>query len=121
MQTWIEPIPYLNWNGFVDEISDPENNDEVHIIFSGRKIDFQDLQYAIEAQNAKRSEDTRVRYQYEHKKVLDDKILSQNIEEVVRELKSDRRRGHLPAASAPGRECLSDDGRLFPLISRCGS
>ena len=46
MQTWIEPIPYLNWNGFVDEISDPENNDEVHIIFSGRKIDFQDLQYA---------------------------------------------------------------------------
>ena len=90
MQTWIEPIPYLNWNGFVDEISDPENNDEVHIIFSGRKIDFQDLQYAIEAQNAKRSEDTRVRYQYEHKKVLDDKILSQNIEEVVRELKSDR-------------------------------
>ena len=39
----------------------------------------------------------------------------------VRELKSDRRRGHLPAASAPGRECLSDDGRLFPLISRCGS
>lgn len=90
LQTWIEPIPYLNWNGFVDEISDPENNDEVHIIFSGRKIDFQDLQYAIEAQNAKRSEDTRVRYQYEHKKVLDDKILSQNIEEVVCELKSDR-------------------------------
>lgn len=90
LQTWIEPIPYLNWNGFVDEISDPENNDEVHIIFSGRKIDFQDLQYAIETQNAKRSEDTRVRYQYEHKKVLDDKILSQNIEEVVSELKSDK-------------------------------
>lgn len=90
LQTWIEPIPYLNWNGFVNEISDPENNDEVRIIFSGRKIDFQDLQYAIDAQNAKRSEDTRVKYQYEHKKVLDDKILSQNIEEVVRELKSDR-------------------------------
>lgn len=90
LQTWIEPIPYLNWNGFVDEISDPENNDEVHIIFSGRKIDFQDLQHAIDAQNAKRSEDTRVRYQYEHKKVLDDRILSQNIEEVVHELKSDR-------------------------------
>ena len=90
LQTWIEPIPYLNWNGFVDEISDPENNDEVHIIFSGRKIDFQDLQHSIDAQNAKRSEDTRVRYQYEHKKVLDDRVLSQNIEEVVHELKSDR-------------------------------
>ena len=27
LQTWIEPIPYLNWNVFFDEISDPENND----------------------------------------------------------------------------------------------
>ncbi|MEE0282959.1 MAG: dynamin family protein [Lachnospiraceae bacterium] len=90
LQTWIEPIPYLGWNGFVDEISDPENNDEVRIIFSGRKIDFQDLQHAIEEQNASRSEGTRVKYHYEHKKVLDDKKLSQNIDEVVRELKSDR-------------------------------
>ena len=88
LQTWIEPIPYLGWNGFVDEISDPENNDEVRIIFSGRKIDFQDLQHAIEEQNASRSEGTRVKYHYEHKKVLDDK--KQNIDEVVRELKSDR-------------------------------
>ena len=90
LQTWIEPITYLGWDGFVNEISDPENNDEVGIIFSGRKIDFQDLQRAIEEQNAKRSERTRVRYHYEHKKVLDDKKLSQNIEEVVHELKSDR-------------------------------
>ena len=90
LQTWIEPILYLGWDGFVNEISDPENNDEVGIIFSGRKIDFQDLQRAIEEQNAKRSERTRVRYHYEHRKVLDDKKLSQNIEEVVHELKSDR-------------------------------
>ena len=90
LQTWIEPVPYLDWRGFVNEISDPENNDEVKIIFSGRKIDFNDLQYAIEEQNDRRSEDTRVKYHYEHKKVLDDKVLSQNIEEVVQELKADR-------------------------------
>ena len=90
LQTWIEPVPYLDWRGFVNEISDPENNDEVKIIFSGRKIDFNDLQYAIEEQNGRRSEDTRVKYHYEHKKVLDDKVLSQNIEEVVQELKADR-------------------------------
>ena len=54
LQTWIEPITYLGWDGFVNEISDPENNDEVGIIFSGRKIDFQDLQRAIEEQNVQR-------------------------------------------------------------------
>lgn len=90
LQTWIEPVPYLDWRGFVNEISDTENNDEVRIIFSGRKIDFNDLQYAIEEQNDRRSEDTRVKYHYEHKKVLDDKVLSRNIEEVVQELKTDR-------------------------------
>lgn len=90
MQTWIEPISYLDWNGFVNEVSDPENNDEVKIIFSGRKIDFEDLKRAIADQNDERSENTRVKYHFQHKKVLDDKILSQNIEEVVKELKSDR-------------------------------
>mgnify|MGYP006967455704 CR=1 FL=1 len=26
LQTWIEPIPYLDWAGFVNEISDPETD-----------------------------------------------------------------------------------------------
>lgn len=89
LQTWIEPIPYLDWAGFVNEITDPEINDEVKIIFSGRVIDFQDLKRAIADQNEERSERTRVKYHYKHKKILDDKVLSQNIEEVVKELKSD--------------------------------
>ena len=29
LQTWIGPIPYMDWAGFVNEISDPEINDEV--------------------------------------------------------------------------------------------
>lgn len=90
LQTWIEPIPYLDWGGFVNEISDPEINDEVTVIFSGRKIDFEDLKRAIADQNDERSERTRVIYHFEHRKVLDDKALSQNIEEVVKEIKSDR-------------------------------
>lgn len=89
LQTWIEPIPYLDWGGFVNEISDPEINDEVTVIFSGRKIDFEDLKRSIAAQNDERSERTRVIYHFEHRKVLDDKVLSQNIEEVVKEIKSD--------------------------------
>lgn len=90
LQTWIEPIPYLDWAGFVNEISDPEINDEVTVIFSGRKIDFEDLKRSIADQNDERPERTRVTYHFKHKKVLDDKVLSQNIEEVVKEIKSDR-------------------------------
>mgnify|MGYP000268962371 CR=1 FL=1 len=90
LQTWIEPIPYLGWEGFVNETSDPEINDEVTIIFSGRKIDFDDLKRSIADQNEERAENTRVTYHFEHKKILDDKILSQSIEEVVKEIKSER-------------------------------
>ena len=90
LQTWIEPILYLDWNGLVNEVSDPEINDEVKVIFSGRVIDFEDLKRSIADQNEERSESTRVKYHFQHKKVLDDKVLSQNIEEVVKELKSDR-------------------------------
>lgn len=90
LQTWIEPILYLDWNGLVNEVSDPEINDEVKVIFSGRVIDFEDLKRSIADQNGRRSENTRVKYHFQHKKVLDDKVLSENIEEVVKELKSDR-------------------------------
>lgn len=90
LQTWIEPIPYLDWEGLVNETSDPEINDEVTVVFSGRKIDFDDLKRSIADQNEKRAENTRVIYHFKHKKILDDKVLSQNIEEVVKEIKSER-------------------------------
>lgn len=88
LQTWIEPIPYMDWAGFVNEISDPEINDEVMVTFSGRVIDFEDLKRSIADQNDERS--SPVIYHFKHKKVLDDKVLSTNIEDVVKELKSDR-------------------------------
>ena len=90
LQTWIEPINYLDWAGFVNEVSDPEFNDEVRVIFSGRVIDFEDLKRSITTQNLNRPEETRVVYTFQHRKVLDDKILSQNIDDVVAEIKSDR-------------------------------
>ena len=36
LQTWIEPIHYLDWRGLVNEVSDPDYNDEVKLVFSGR-------------------------------------------------------------------------------------
>ncbi len=90
LQTWIEPIPHLGWQGLVNEVSDPEINDAVKVAFYGRKIDFEDLKRSIEAQNEKRSERTRVKYQFHHEKTHDDEEVSENIEKAVRELKSDR-------------------------------
>lgn len=90
LQTWIEPIGYLNWAGFVNEISDTETNDEVTVVFSGRVIDLNDLKRAIADQNDERSAETRVVYHFKHKRVLDDQVLSKNIEEVVSQIKSDR-------------------------------
>lgn len=90
LQTWIEPIPYLDWEGFVNELSSDDRNDEVTIEFSGRKIDFEDLKRSILDQNEERSERTQVVYKFIHKKKLDDKILSKNIDEVVKELQSDK-------------------------------
>ena len=69
LQTWIEPIPYMDWAGFVNEISDPEINDEVMVIFSGRVIDFEDLKRSIADQNNKRA--SPVIYHYEGKTELE--------------------------------------------------
>lgn len=90
LQTWIEPIPHLDWDGFVNELADPERNDAFQLLFSGRKIDLEDLQRAITLQNAKRAATARVQFAYEHIKVLDDKELAKNIEQVVKSLKSEQ-------------------------------
>lgn len=102
LQTWIEPIRYLGWDGFVNEVSDPEINDKVKVIFSGRAIDFEDLKRSIADQNEERSKEKRVIYEFQHKKVLDDKVLSQNIEDVVKELKSERFRALVEQRTTEG-------------------
>lgn len=54
LQTWIEPIKYQGWKGIVNALLGEDNNEAVNVTFSGRNIDFQDLQRAINAQNNKR-------------------------------------------------------------------
>ena len=90
LQTWIEPIEYRHWGGFVNELTHMGQNDEITVEFSGRQIDFEDLKHSIESQNAKRPEPDRVRYTFKHVKKLDDNVLAQNIEEVVSVLEGDR-------------------------------
>ena len=90
LQTWIEPITYLDWNGLVNELIPEGQNEDVKIIFSGRDIDYQDLQLAVMAQNEERKVDPPAQFTFEHKAKLDDKVLAQNIDHIVEELKSPR-------------------------------
>lgn len=91
LQTWIEPIDYLNWPGLLNEIADPENNGEIEFCFSGREIDFEDLKRALKDQNEDREEGTRLSLKFRQEgPQLDDKKLSENIEDIVKELQSDR-------------------------------
>ena len=90
LQTWIDPIPFLDWPGLLNYIVGFDHNDELIINYSGREIDRKDLQRAIDKQNAKRSDRTKVKYKIQHQKILDDAKLSADIDVVVKELQSDR-------------------------------
>lgn len=105
LQTWIEPIQYLGWGGLVNCISDSDTNDEVKVIFSGRDIDFEDLKRSVADQNEERekhNKNTRVIYHFEHNERMDDKKISQNIEEVYNELRSDRFRELVESRTTSG-------------------
>lgn len=71
LQTWVEPIDYLNWPGLLNEIADPENNGEIEFCFSGRKIDFEDLKRFLEDQNKNREEGTRLSLRFRQKIIAD--------------------------------------------------
>lgn len=105
LQTWIEPVPYRNWSGLVNEIFDTDTNNEVKVIFSGRVIDFEDLKRSIADQNEERekhNKNTRVICHFEHKERMDDKKISKNIEEVYNELRSDRFRELVESRTTSG-------------------
>ena len=51
LQSWIDPIPFQNWKGLLWEILGNSYENEVEFQFRGRKIDFLDLQEAMNAQS----------------------------------------------------------------------
>ncbi len=88
LQTWIEPVPYENWKGFINELVDEEVSDTVKIIFDGRKIDFNDLKRACLGQNEDRK--NKIKLELEHRREISDEQLSNNIDLVMKDLLSDR-------------------------------
>lgn len=89
LQTWIEPVPYENWKGFINELVDEEVSDTVNIIFDGRKIDFNDLKRACLGQNEDRGKN-KVKLEFEHRREFSDERLSNDIDIVMKDLLSDR-------------------------------
>ena len=90
LQTWIEPIAYQDWKGLVNELIPEGQNGDIEILFSGRDIDYQDLQRTVRAQNDARKVEPPATFTFAQKKRLDDKILAENIDYIVKELNSKR-------------------------------
>ena len=89
LQTWIEPIPYKNWNGIINELKeDDESYDILDFYFNGRVIDFEDLQRACERENENRKNKLDLRYN--HETVYSDTKLAQNVNNIMDDLLSDR-------------------------------
>ncbi len=88
LQTWIEPVFYENWKGFINELVDEEVSDTIKIIFDGRKIDFNDLKRACLGQNEGRK--NKIKLELEHRREISDEQLSNNIDLVMKDLLSDR-------------------------------
>lgn len=51
LQIMLGDTSLTNWNGLFNEIADECDDDDVEITFEGRKIDFEDLQYAEQLYN----------------------------------------------------------------------
>lgn len=86
LQTWVEPIPYKNWKGILNELASEDCYDELEIAFEGRKIDYEDLVRACEAANEERKVGLQITYSLETE--YSDAKLMQNIDTVMRTLLS---------------------------------
>lgn len=89
MQTWIEPIAHDEWNGFLEEIISDSGETKLDITFKGRKIDFNDLNKALEVQNNEREDENKISISYTKEITISDNQLSTDIDYVVQQMLSD--------------------------------
>ena len=88
LQTWIDPIPHDEWLGLIEELLQESGEGRLKIHFKGRKIDFEDLERSLFAQNNDRENKINIEYSKDY--YLSDQALSSNIDFVVKEMLSTR-------------------------------
>lgn len=83
LQTWFYPAP--NWKGFAVEIQNALNEREVEIEFTGRKIDYQDLQLFCDQWNSQSGKDHKTRFVLKEQKgqLREDKNVLQELDKLV--------------------------------------
>lgn len=86
IQTWLERRG--NWKGILNELIPDGSDDNLTFLFTGRKIDYEDLIHACESQNEERKSRCNLKFDLEYE--ITDEQTARNIEEVVKTLQSDR-------------------------------
>ncbi|MBR1735468.1 MAG: dynamin family protein, partial [Firmicutes bacterium] len=82
MQAWLEKLD--NWNGFLDELCAAIDDNEIKLIFKGRKIDFEDLEYYVREYISENKTDKKITL--EHIDAKNDTDILESIKNVVEKL-----------------------------------
>ena len=87
LQTWFYPAP--NWKGFAVEIQDALNEREVTVEFTGRKIDYEDLNLFFDQWNSQGGKDQKTRFVLTEQKgeLREDKNVLQELDKLVETFK----------------------------------
>lgn len=87
LQTWFYPAP--NWKGFAVEIQDALNEREVTVEFTGRKIDYEDLNLFFDQWNSQGGKDQKTRFVLTEQKgeLREDKNVFQELDKLVETFK----------------------------------
>lgn len=81
LQSWIDPIAYNNWHGFVSELIGDSQESVISCTFRGRKLDYSDFKASIESQCAKMQ--PPIEFKITPRYTMDDENMLENINMAV--------------------------------------
>ena len=89
IQSWIDPIDRDNWGGLLKCLCDMGDKDII-IEFSGRKVDYEDVQTSLKAQNESRKLGAKLTFSDLVDEIAPDSEMKKKIDEAVRLMLTDQ-------------------------------
>lgn len=89
IQSWIDPIDRDHWGGLLKCLCDMGDKDII-IEFSGRKVDYEDVQTSLKAQNESRKLGAKLTFSDLVDEIAPDSEMKKNIDEAVRRMLTDQ-------------------------------